>query len=94
MAVNCSNCGFEPFEGDEYCRKCGTEIDDFTCECGADVMADDKFCHSCGAELGDDAEEAPAEAGPYDQQPAQPAPAPSPQPIQPIQQPSQFQDQF
>ena len=75
--MQCSECDYEPLEGDEYCRECGSEIETFSCDCGADVYDGDNFCHKCGAELQDGEESAQA---PLDQ------PSPAPQPSQPYNQ--------
>ncbi|MBU0460983.1 MAG: hypothetical protein KJ574_00190 [Nanoarchaeota archaeon] len=57
MTLKCAKCGYEPYEGDSFCRQCGDEIETFSCECGAEVFKDDKFCHGCGSELSEEVEE-------------------------------------
>lgn len=51
ITMACKNCGTETYEGDNFCRQCGEEIESFNCECGADVKEGDNYCHACGAAL-------------------------------------------
>ena len=52
---DCQSCTNEPFEGDSFCRHCGSELpepDMFECpECDAEVFEEDSFCYSCGTKF-------------------------------------------
>ena len=67
QTAKCENCGFEPYEDDKYCRRCGNQLNLICEECEAEVEAEDKFCHSCGAELGEVVEDSEPEEQPAQQ---------------------------
>lgn len=49
----CPDCGYEGGKKDEFCPKCGTDLEEvIKCpNCGAEADEDDKFCSKCGNEL-------------------------------------------
>ncbi|MFO7793064.1 MAG: zinc-ribbon domain-containing protein [Candidatus Saliniplasma sp.] len=57
----CPSCGYVGDVGDNFCPKCGTEMEILlTCpSCGNEVGEDDNFCPKCGHELTPSAYECP-----------------------------------
>ncbi|HEY5730124.1 MAG TPA: zinc ribbon domain-containing protein [Anaerolineales bacterium] len=49
---NCAECGASMESGQQFCSKCGAQVNHIDCHsCGKKVRAGDLFCSSCGTQL-------------------------------------------